>query len=802
MDGVASELKVVGFGGNEAISQLFEFRVDIASEDAEIAFDAMLGKACLLEIASGAGSRFVHGMIRRFGRTGQGLRVTYYSVDLVPVHWLLTKRQRSRIFQSNTCSEMTVSGIIKKVLADAGIPEDKCRWALQGSYAAREYVVQYRETEFDFISRLMEEEGIFYFFEHAADGHKMVLADSPVAHVTSAIDAECVYREPTGLVPDNDTLFALRDSAEIQVGATRLKDFDFIKTQTNLGANASGDAYTALEISDYPGNYAEKDAGTRLAKLRLEEQQCRKHILHMSGSVRGLMSGFKFTLAEHPTEALNREYLVTHISQHATQPQSVGEESMGAGATYEIDLQVVPSDVPFRAPRVTRRPTVTGSQTALVVGPSGEEIYTDKYGRVKVQFHWDLEGKYDENSSCWIRVSQGMAGGQYGIMFLPRVGQEVVVDFLEGDPDRPIVTGRVFNNEQMPPYALPDEKTKSTIKTNSSKGGGGTNEIMFEDLKDSEKILVSAQKDLHIRVTNDRVENVDHNRHLTVKENKFELVKQNKHEEVKLDLNQKVGGKLSLSIAGDFGEEIGGNHSEKTTGKIYLKSDQEIVIEAASGVTLKCGGNFVKVDSSGVSILGTQVKLNSGGSAGSGSPASLTSPEATIEAITATPGKDTTYAPQAETLAAVEPPAGTFQPAKVERPEPQPTSWVEIEMVDEEGQPWPDEYYEVTLPDGKVREGYLNQKGLAHVLLPTAETCKVAFPRLDSEAWVRQGQGAAGSNGTGAADAAGGPSGPAGGATGGGGTSADSDVGGTGTARAGGTGGKTGKGQGGGGGTP
>jgi type VI secretion system secreted protein VgrG len=650
---------------------------------------------------------------------------------------MLTRRHRSRIFQTHNCSDMTVGGIVKQVLDDAGISSDSYRFALSGTYTAREYVVQYRETEMDFISRLMEEEGLFYFFEHTAEGHKMVIADSAVAHVVSPIDGECTYREPTGLVAERNTLFSLRETADIQSGSVRLKDFDFVKPGTDIGAVSSADRFADLEISDYPGKYQERADGTKLTQVLLEEQQCRKRVLRMAGDVRGLIPGFKFAMIEHPDEALNIEYLVTHVTQNATQPQSAEESAGGgSGTTYGVDLRVIPADVPFRAPLVTPRPRAAGSQTALVVGPSGEEIYTDNYARIKVQFHWDLVGEYNENSSRWIRVSQGMAGGQYGMMFLPRVGQEVVVDFLEGDPDRPIVTGRVYNNDQMPPYTLPDEKTKSTIKTHTSTGGGGTNEIRFEDKAGEEQLLFYAQKDMHLRVLNNRVENVVMDRHLTVDQHKFEHVNQNKHNEVTLDFNEKVGGKMSLDVTGDHGVKAGGNYSHEAS-KIYLKAGQDVVIEGATGLTLKVGGNFIKIDPSGVSIQGTLTKINSGGAAGAGTAVALTAPEATIAADEVTPGADITYQATPVEATALEPPAHAFAPAEVPPEEEKITSWVEIELVDEEGQPVPDELYELTYPDGTTRRGKLDRNGLAHIGLREQMDIQVTFPHFDAEAWER-----------------------------------------------------------------
>jgi type VI secretion system secreted protein VgrG len=736
-DLTSQNVLVTAFSGEEGLSELFSFHVELCSEDDAIDLNGMLGKPCLLEIArSGGESRFVHGMVCRFERVGQGRRQTHYAAHVVPVHWLLSKRQRARIFQQHNCNDMTVKGIITTVLESAGIPNRAFRFALQETYAAREYVVQYRETDMDFIARLMEEEGIFYYFEQAASGHKMVIADGPAAHVVNPLDGECGYREPTGLAPERDTFFALRDGAEIQIGSARLMDFDFTKPKLNLGTSAAGDGQSALEYSDYPGRYLEKSVGTRLARVRLEEQHCRKRVLQLAGSVRGLTPGTKFTLKDHPTAALNREYLVTHVSQRATQAQSAAEESGGAGSTYDVEVRVIPSDVPFRPQRVTRRPRVAGSQSAVVVGPPGEEIYTDKYGRVKVQFHWDLAGEYDETSSCFIRVAQGAAGGQYGMMFLPRVGQEVIVDFLEGDPDQPIIIGRVYNSAQMPPYTLPEHKTRSVIKTHSSKGGGGTNEILIEDLKDSEKILIYAQKDLHTRILNDSISNVVRDQHATVERHAFELVKQKKHSEVKLDLNEKIGGKHSHQVTGDFGQKVTGNISIEGNGNIYIKAAQNLVLEAGAGLTIKVGGNFVKIDASGVAVAGTMVKLNSGGAAAAGTAVALNTVEAPLAADSATPGQDTTFNAQVQNLAALAPEEREFSPAEVVRDEVA-TSWVEIELVDEHGQPIPGELYEITYPDGKTRRGQLDAKGQAHVGLKEPMNVQVTFPHLDAEAWER-----------------------------------------------------------------
>ncbi|MFH1746449.1 MAG: type VI secretion system tip protein TssI/VgrG [Planctomycetota bacterium] len=735
------DLRVTRFEGSEGISELFCFRLELCSNQNDIDFVAIVGKPCVLEIGGASGSRFVNGIARLFERIGEGESLTYYAIEIVPVHWLLTKRWRSRVFLESNCNDMTIPGIIKKVLTDAGIPEDSFRSALQHSgYQKHEFVAQYRESEMNFISRLMESEGIFYFFEHEVDGHKMVIADSGVAHVDTPNDSEFIFRSRTGMVTEEEQEWVchLRASEEVRTGATALDEFDFQKPPTQLRSDLAADEFTSLQMVDYPGKYIERDIGKYLTQVRLEEFQCARRVMRMEATIRNLLPGFKFSLQEHSNETYNREYLVTHLRHHATPASGADPDPQGTTSIhYNVDIRCIPSDIPYRAPRVTPRPTVTGSQTAIVVGPSGEEIYTDKYGRVKVQFHWDQEGVYDENSSFWVRVSQGSAGGQYGIMFLPRVGQEVIIDYLEGDPDRPIVTGRVYNADQMPPYTLPDEKTKSVIKTHSSKGGGGTNELCFEDAKDSEQIFLYAQKDQHIRVNADRVENIGNNRHLTVKKDKFELVKENKHAKVTLDYNEEVGGKHSLKIVGDVAEDFGANQSIKVATNYYLNAGSEIVIEAGSAITLKVGGNFVKIDSSGVTILGTQVKINSGGSSGSGSAIALKEPEAPIDARSTEPGQDTTYQAEPTEPEPLEPEEGEFTPVEIPEREETVTSWVEIEMVDDAGQPWPNEYYEATLPDGKIRKGRLDKEGRARIPLPEPVDVQISFPRLDAEAWER-----------------------------------------------------------------
>jgi len=399
-----------------------------------------------------------------------------------------------------------------------------------------------------------------------------------------------------------------------------------------------------------------------------------------------------------------------------------------------------------------------------VVGKSGEEIWTDKYGRIVVQFYWDREGNADENSSCWIRVAQGWAGNQWGSIYTPRIGQEVVVTFLDGDPDRPLITGSVYNAGQMPPYALPGEQTKSTVKSYSSKGGGGFNEIRLEDKKGSEQIFIHSQKDIDIRIENDRKEWIGQDRHLIVTRDKMEQVQRDSHTDITRDQIEKIGrdhhvtingkaavkitGSNSLAVTGDVIEQFSGNHSSQVTQNLYLKAMQ-VVIEASVGLTIKAGSNFITIGPSGVAITGTIVQINSGGSALSGSAGSLVSPLSPTDpaqADKADPGKMSP--PEGGGFTQASYAVSSISPAKKSAASSAPTHdsasaenkdkthWIEINLVDEQGKPVAGEPYKVTLPDGStVADGTLDEKGHARVDHIDPGTCKVTFPNLDKDTW-------------------------------------------------------------------
>jgi type VI secretion system secreted protein VgrG len=621
-------LLLQGLAGHEAISRQFAFHLDLLSENHSVAYDQIVGQKVTVTVATAdGGPRYISGIVSRFAQAGTDFRFTHYQAEVVPWLWCLTRLADSRIFQ-----DMTIPDIITKVFRDRGFTDYKN--SLQGTYDQREYCVQYRETDFNFVSRLMEQYGIFYFFQHENGKHTLVLADAPGAHKPCPGQNKARFVLTTGQegVAPEDAVTSWQIGQELRTGKYSLTDYNFETPSTSLLANEATvinvDGNSKFEIYDQPGVYLKKAQGESLAKVRMQEQEASHKVASGTSSCRGFASGYKFSLTDHYRKDLNASYVLTDVQHKATVGGCyvTGDDS---GAHYSNQFACIPADVPFRPARLSPKPFVQGPQTAVVVGKSGEEIWTDKYGRVKVQFHWDREGKKDENSSCWIRVSQPWAGKSWGGIWIPRIGQEVIVDFLEGDPDRPIITGRVYNAEVMPPYKLPDNQTRSTFMSRSSKGGASANynEIRFEDKKGSEQIFINAEKDMDLRVENDSREYVMKDRHLLIDGNQLEKVKGNKDAQVTGDHKEKVGGDVSLQIGGSRDEKVGMKHALESGQEIHLKAGMKVIMEAGMQLTIKAAGGFVDIGPAGVTIQGTMVLINSGGAAGTGSGSSPKNPK-------------------------------------------------------------------------------------------------------------------------------------------------------------------------------
>ncbi|HEX5046090.1 MAG TPA: type VI secretion system tip protein TssI/VgrG [Gammaproteobacteria bacterium] len=610
------DLLFLAMEGTEELGRPFVYQLDLVSSKDDIDLEALLGHdACVeLDLPAG-GTRYFHGYITDVAQTGSEGRYVSYRAHLRPWLWLLTRSADCKIFQ-----EQSVPDIIKDVFRFHGFSDFKD--TLSRTYTKWEYCVQYRETAFNFVSRLMETEGIYYYFIHEQGKHTLVLADSYSGHQTQP-GYEQIRFVPQSKSVSEEYISEWLLSKSVQPGTFAMISYDFTKPRANLGVNSAisrEHAHSEYEVFDYPGEYEERDDGDSYARARIEELHAHYERVRGTGDARGICAGALFSLAEHPRDDQNREYLIVASRQNF----SLGsyESAASDGFQYQCQFEAVEGHTPFRSARLTPRPVVQGPQTAIVVGKPDREIWTDEYGRVKVKFHWDRLGK-DENCSCWVRVSQAWAGRSWGGIQIPRIGQEVVVDFLEGDPDQPIITGRVYNADNMPPYPLPDNATMSTMKSNSSKGGGGFNELRFEDKKGEEQVFIHAEKNLDIRVKTDRFETVGQNRHLVVEKDKREEVKNDRHvfvgnhhnEEIGGDYNLKVKGKeakevagsLSLMVEGEVVEVFKDKHSEEVTADYYLKASN-IVIEGTENVTVKVGQSYIVIESGGIKI-GTTGKI-------------------------------------------------------------------------------------------------------------------------------------------------------------------------------------------------
>ena len=568
-----------GFSGQEGISRLSNFDLDLLSHDPDIKFEDIIGKRVTLRVTLGSEKkRYFNGFISRFMQTGSDRGLANYRATMVPWTWFLTRTSDCRIFQKKT-----IPDIIRQIFKDLGFTDYKLQ--LQGTFEPRDYCVQYRETDFNFVSRLMEQYGLLYFFEHEKDKHTLVIANDPTAHQPCPEQKDAKWDPQGSGALAEDVITSFQWEQILRPGKYAVTDYNFETPSTSLDAEMKSTievgGNSKLEIYDYPGEYAKKNQGDAIAKLRMEEEEAQYFVVTGTSSCRAFTSGYRFDLKDYVRKDMNQAYLLTSLHHVATVGGTYTTTTVGKDeSAYTNSFTCIPHKVPFRPPQVTPKPIIQGVQTAVVVGKAGEEIWTDNYGRVKVQFHWDREGKYDENSSCWTRVSQNWAGKQWGAMFLPRIGQEVIVEFIEGDPDRPIITGRVYNAEQMPPYLLPGEQTKSTIKSNSSKGGAGSNELRFEDKKGGEEIYLHGQKDWNIVIENDKSQSVGHDESLSVGNNRTKTVKVDQSEDVGSNKKIHVGATHTETIDSDKTMTIGGNHTETISG------NETITVKTASAHTI------------------------------------------------------------------------------------------------------------------------------------------------------------------------------------------------------------------------
>ncbi len=624
IDGLDDETLVVReYHGQESVSdsldkqgQLvsgFRYQIELASRRNDLTPLDTVDRNALLEVLrNNEVVQRVHGVVRQFSQGDTGYSHTHYSLTLVPALEFLSLRHNSRIFQQQTVPEIIVTLLQEMNITD-------CVFALKNPLPKREFCVQYRESDLQFLHRIAAEEGLMYSFIHQEDKHLLLFTDNNSGW--SALESAIPYNTLSGGISEVPYVSQLVQHTRIEVSHTQLQDRSFLQPGYTFAQSAQAldtdYQLTNYEHFDMPGRFKQDAVGKVINQVRLEYLRREAHTATGQSDEARLQAGVRFTLSEHLNPQCNREWLVVKIHHQGSQPQALEEYGSAGATTYSNQFTLVPTEHLWRA-TPQPKPKVDGPNMALVVGPEREEIYCDEHGRVKLHFPWDRYSNGDEHSSCWVRVAQGWAGAQYGMMAIPRIGHEVIVSFVHGDPDQPLVTGRTYHTTNQPPSPLPANKTKTVLRSETHQGQG-FNELSFEDQSGSEQIYLHAQKDLEVMIEHDHSQDIRHDLHLLVDNDRYTQIQTNDH--------LTVDGEQRLQIAANQSCEIGGAFQQKVTQKtvldsgseVHLKGGNKVVLDAGSEITLKAGGSFVKVDAAGVHVVGPAIGLNSGGSAGSGS---------------------------------------------------------------------------------------------------------------------------------------------------------------------------------------
>jgi len=606
--------------GTEELGRPFLYVLMMSSHEVKGDLVSLLGSSVTISIRKGKeGKRYFNGIIGRIEYAGLRGGAASYRIELRPWIWLLAHQQDCLIFQNKTAWQ-----IITSVFQKAGFSDYEDKRQNGAGDAVLEYCVQYDESSFDFVTRLIELFGLYYYFTHANGSHKLVFCDDPNSH--SSVGAAIPFQsQETEIRAVQDHIWQWSSELAVVSGKVTYRDYNFTTSSADLTTRSNSSAkhpHGSYEYYAYPGLYQTTGDGQKLTDVRIQDITARRQVTFGSSNSRELYTGCKFTLQDFYEKSENRDYIIIRAEHSLTIGEGMASTGNDTRDTFRCIFQAIKGDTHFRLEQRTPRPMIRGPQTAKVVGPQGDEIYTDQYGRIKVQFPWDREGKNDENSSCWIRVAQIWAGQSWGGMFIPRIGQEVVVEFLEGNPDRPIVTGCVYNDSQTVPYALPDNKTRSTIKSNSSTGGNGFNELRFEDKKDSEEVFFHAQKDYNKEVLNNETVTITKDTTTTVKEgnrsvtiskgdNTFTVSEGKNTVTIKADNSltvQQGNNAVTVSTGNDSLTVSSGNHSITVTAG-------SSTISAGQSITLKVGANSITIDNTGVSINATKVGVTATGEA-------------------------------------------------------------------------------------------------------------------------------------------------------------------------------------------
>ncbi|APX93785.1 type IV secretion protein Rhs [Halomonas sp. 1513] len=647
----ALDLAVIDFTLEESLSAPFRLAVEFASRDPDLSPEAFLDRELTLTIwQDGEALRRIHGIAAEFSRGDRGHRRTFYSLVIRPALWRLSLRHNSRIFQQ--VSPLT---IINTLCEERGITD--VAFAVTREPEEREYCVQYRETDLAFIQRLAAEEGLLYFHEFFEKGedevggaHRLVFADDP--QMLTALGERRYHSRAGGSAPTRHVR-RLKQVARVAPASATLKDYSFKQPgysqihQAQLHEQVAGGleehaqrgvVNKEYEHYDYPGRYKHDASGEPFTRIRLDALRRDAATAEAESDLPELAPGSRFTLSDHDADSLNRDWQVVRVIHRGEQPQALEEDGVtqsdSAGlrgragseamTRYYNQIVLTPGDAAWR-PEPDPKPRVDGPQVAFVVGPEGEEIHCDEHGRVKVQFPWDRYAEPNDTASCWIRVAQGWAGGGYGSIAIPRIGHEVIVSFLEGDPDQPLITGRTYHAVNTAPYTLPEHKTRTVIRTQSHQGDG-FNELRFEDQADQEQIWLHAQKDLELLTNNDRTEAVGNDSYLSVRNDRISEIDNDDHHTVHGQRHEHTEGSQHLIVQGTLHVKAGQAWLTESGRELHIKAGHKVVLDAGSELTLNAGGSFLKLDGGGVTISGPSVKINAGGSPGSGSGQSAETP--------------------------------------------------------------------------------------------------------------------------------------------------------------------------------
>jgi type VI secretion system secreted protein VgrG len=593
VDGINDSLAVNKLQGSEGLNQCFEFNVTLVTDTPHLDLDAMLQKSVTLTLKDTSGDRTINGIVLDVMLMSASSRWCYYALTVRPRHYLLNYRRNFRIFQ-----EKSVKTIIEQVLQEANIFADEFMFALELSYPLREYCVQYGETDLEFISRIMSEEGIHFHFR---DGERCVMVMGDTQARFPMLNS-LKYKADSGMSENEEVINSFLYKHHVGFGLAQQRSYNFETANRAPSGIKSGEKGSETPLRDYhyPGRFGNDSDADKSVKLKLEQHRANSIQANGSTNSMHLCVGHYQPMSEHPIDSYNQPWLLTQVTHEVTQPQVLKEYADGQ-FHYQACFTATPWNTPWR-PAFIARPFAR-IDTAIVTGPPGEEIYCDQFGRVKVQFHWDLDGKNDEKTSCWLRSSQGWSGGQYGFMAIPRVGQEVIVSYLHGDPDCPVITGRVYNSQQMPAYELPTHKTKTVLRSQTHKGKG-YNELSFEDAKGKEELHLNAQKDMTTNVNNCRTTTVGANHTESVGHN--QTISISNDQQLSIDANQttRIGGMQTISVEKDRNAAVNGN-------EVVVVEKDILVHSSSGGVEISNGVGYVKIDAGGnIVIHGASVVVN------------------------------------------------------------------------------------------------------------------------------------------------------------------------------------------------